>query len=89
MKDWLKRRNDIGAYETLLFELRHEDQSCFLNFLRVTPSIFDELLEKVTPFIEKRSTNFRQPIPPGLRLAITLRYLGTGKLNIITDNKLY
>ena len=33
----------------------------------------------MTPLIEKKETNMRQPIPPGERLAVTLRFLATGE----------
>ena len=42
-------------------------------------STFQDLLEKVSPFIAKKTTNMRLPITPGERLSITLRYLGTGE----------
>jgi hypothetical protein len=73
------RRPELGAYDTLLTELREEDQGSFLNFLRLTPGLFDELLVKVTPYIKRSDTTFRKAISPGMRLAITLRYLATGK----------
>ena len=79
MKKWLTRREDLGAYQTLLKELREEDTSSYLNFLRMAPGLFDDLLQKVTPYIQKENTNMRCSISPGLRLAITLRYLVTGK----------
>ena len=41
-------------------------------------AMFDEILERVRPLITKQTTNFREPIEPGLRLAITLRFLATG-----------
>ena len=40
--------------------------------------MFDEIVEKVTPLIERQETFFRKPLPPGLRVAITLRFLATG-----------
>jgi len=43
--------------------------------LRITPLIFDELIERIVPFIEKQNTRFREP---GMKLAITLRHLETG-----------
>lgn len=79
VKDWLKRRNELGAYDTLLSELRQEDEASFLNFFRLSPGIYDWLLDQVTPYIEKQNTNYRQAISAGMRLAITLRYLATGK----------
>lgn len=78
-RPWLLRRPELGAYDTLISELRAEDESSFLNFLRVSPEIFDDLLNRVTPLIQRQDTVFRKAIPPGMRLAITLRYLATGK----------
>ena len=78
-KQWLLRRDDLGAFDTLLAELRMEDQACFLNFLRVSPGIFDSLLDQVSPIIRKKDTTYRKSISPAMRLAITLRFLATGK----------
>ena len=39
---------------------------------------FNELLCMVKPFISKKDTVMREAIPPGERLALTLRYLATG-----------
>jgi hypothetical protein len=77
-RPWLLRRNDLGAYSTLLSELKTEDQSSFLNFLRLTPGLFEDLVEQVAPYIQRQDTCFRQAISPGMRVAITLRYLATG-----------
>jgi hypothetical protein len=77
-RQWLLRRDDLGAYSTLLSELKAEDQGSFLNFLRLSPGLFDQMVEKVSPYIQRQDTCFRKAISPGMRLAITLRYLATG-----------
>ena len=77
-RDWLLCREDYGAYDTLLTELKQEDQKSFLNFIRMSPGLFESLLLKVTPLIERQNKSFRKAIPPGMRLAITLGYLATG-----------
>ena len=41
-------------------------------------SMFDQILKDLTTKLEKRTTNYRKPLSPGLKLAITLRYLVTG-----------
>ena len=79
VRQWLLRRPAYGYYEHLIPELAREDRSGFINFLRVDPQLFLELLARVGPRIQKRVTRMRSPIGPGLRLAITLRYLATGK----------
>ena len=41
---------------------------------------FQELTEKVRPFLTKQTTKFRTPIPAEERLGITLQYLATGEI---------
>jgi len=78
VRQWLLRRPMHGQYEKLMHELTTEDQSGFKNFLRMDPDIFIELLHRVGPRIEKQDTFFRKALPPGLKLAVILRYLATG-----------
>ena len=77
-RPWLLRRPLYGQYEKLLQEMRQEDVGSFRNFLRVEPGLFQELLERVGPLIEKKDTFWRKALEPGLKLAITLRFLATG-----------
>jgi hypothetical protein len=78
VRSWLLRRPLYGQYEQLMSELAREDIEGFKNFQRVDPDLFQELLAKVGPHIQRQSTNMRIPLEPGIRLAITLRYLATG-----------
>jgi hypothetical protein len=78
LRPWLSRRQEYGWYDTLLVELEMEDPPTFKNFMRMEPAMFHELAGRLTPRIEKRDTNYRKCIPPGMRLAITLRHLATG-----------
>ncbi len=43
--------------------------------MRMTPDVFDELLETIAPLIEKKNTFWRNSISPDVRLAVTLRYI--------------
>jgi len=52
-------------------ELRVEDPQSF-NYLRMEPTMFDELVQGVRPRIEKQDTNMRKALPTGLKLAIRL-----------------
>ena len=40
---------------------------------------FDRLLGLVTPIFRRKDTRFREAIPAGERLAVTLMFLATGK----------
>ena len=59
-------------------ELRVEDPQSFFNYLRMEPAMFDELVQRVGPRIEKHDTKMRKALPPGLKLAITVRFLASG-----------
>ncbi|XP_045189634.2 uncharacterized protein LOC123546987 [Mercenaria mercenaria] len=77
-REWLKRRVMFGQYDTLLHELNREDPRCYKNFLRVDADLFQEFVRRVGPQITKKTTNWREPLDPGLKLAITLRHMATG-----------
>lgn len=59
------------------FNMFYENIRCysdkFFEYYRMTISSFDELLEKIRPFIKKENTVFRNAISPEERLTITLR----------------
>ncbi|XP_050689716.1 putative nuclease HARBI1 [Eriocheir sinensis] len=72
------RRVQFGDFSQLMQELRLEDEGSFYNYLRMEPAMFDELLQRVGPRITKRETSWRQSLEPGLKLAVSLRFLATG-----------
>jgi hypothetical protein len=78
VRPWLLRRPLYGQYEKLMAELTAEDVTGFKNFMRMEPDLFHEVLARVGPRITKQDTFWRRALEPGLKLAITLRYLGTG-----------
>ena len=49
VRKWLSRRQESGQYERLLTELHMEDERGYKNYLRITPDLFHEMVEKVTP----------------------------------------
>ena len=60
-------------------ELQAESEGDFKNLMRMEPAMFREILERVRPRITKRDTNYRPALEPGLKLAITIRFLATGE----------
>jgi hypothetical protein len=78
VREWLTRRHWFGQYDSLLTELHKEDQRGYKNYLRITPDLFQEMAEKLTPRLQKQSTFMREPLQVGLKLAATLRFLATG-----------
>ena len=67
----------FGQYHTLMMGINRERLGDFVNYMRMHPAMFYELLQRITPRIRK-STRYRKPLEPGLKLAITLRYLASG-----------
>ncbi len=62
-----------------MVEQKVEDPAAFQNFVRFEPAMFQEMVDRLTPRITKTDTNYRKALDPGLKLAITLRYLATGE----------
>jgi hypothetical protein len=78
VRQWILRRPGQGIYHNLMLELRNEDPSSFINFLRMPPEMYDELCHRLAGRLTKQATNWRQPLEPGLKLALTLRHLASG-----------
>ena len=53
-------------------------QSFFRTFLRKDEDLFNELLDMLTPLIQKTDTCMRKSVTPLKRLSVTLRYLASG-----------
>ena len=56
-----------------------EDPHIYRRFLRMNPCVFHELLALVEPYITRKDTCMQKAIPAGERLAVTLRYIASGK----------
>lgn len=75
---YLQKRLQYGHYDTLMDELYAENPDLYRNYTRMDRDVFDNIVEKVTPMIEKKTTRWRKSIDPSTRVAITLRFLATG-----------
>ena len=60
-------------------ELEAESPEDFISYMRMEPAMFREVLIRLSERIRKKTTRFRAPLEPGLKLAITLRHLATGE----------
>ena len=80
VRDWIKRRNSLGAFATLMQEVAEEDPKAYKQCVRMEVGQFDELRSMVDPIIRRQDTVMRQSIKPEERLAVTLRFLGSGEI---------
>lgn len=83
VRDWIAKRNEQGAYNQLMTDLRIGDPDFYKKFLRMAAADFEYLLQLISVKIKKQDTRMRKAITPGERLAVTLRYLATGKLTYL------
>ena len=65
-KPWLKRRNNLEVYGTLLAELRLEEEYNYNILLRITSENFEEIFRLIKDDIPKENTYLREIIPPRL-----------------------
>lgn len=77
VKTWLRKRHTY-THVNLLKELQLEPDD-YRNYLRMPEEVYMELLDLVTPHIQKEDTVMRQSISPHERLSSTLRWLATGR----------
>ena len=80
VREWIKNRPQLGAYDQLVQELKVSDTQGFRNFLRMDPTTFQLLLSKVCPLVTHQDTVMRKAIAPAERVALTLRFLATGNI---------
>ncbi|KAK3883340.1 hypothetical protein Pcinc_012376 [Petrolisthes cinctipes] len=78
IRPYLTRRASHGHHENLMRELAEEDSIVYRNFTHLDADLFNQIVERVRPHIEKSRTFWREPSEPALRVAITLRFLATG-----------
>ena len=75
---WIKRKEQ-GIFHNLVQEIRLFDQFTFFKYLLMSATTFDKLLRLIAPQITKIKTNFREPLPPAMKLLFSLRFLATGE----------
>lgn len=78
VREWILKRSSEGASAKLLVEWATGDLDAYKNHLRMSEEKFEELLKKVSPFIQKKTTLLRESLSAKLKLHVVLRYLATG-----------
>ncbi len=68
----------LGLYDWLLVELQNESPNDFHRFMRIPQAMYQEIITRLTPRLQKQTTNWRAPLEPGLKIAITLRHFASG-----------
>ncbi|KAJ8881465.1 hypothetical protein PR048_017946 [Dryococelus australis] len=74
---YLSERIEKGIFDTSYEDLRLDDDK-FFRYFRMSKLSFDELLVCVPDKFRKVDSTMRKAIPREEKLAVTLRYLGTG-----------
>ena len=69
----------MGVYETLLAELRLEDECNYKSYLRIASENFEEIFQLIKDDIRKEKTKIRKRIPPRLKLEFKISFLPTGE----------
>ena len=72
-RTWILRRQAQGHYDSK--ELMDEDIPAFKYYTRFTLNSYEDIFERIRSKLQKKTTNFKEPISPGQRFAATLRYL--------------
>nr|CAI5817221.1 unnamed protein product [Callosobruchus analis] len=75
VREWIKKRDQLGALNNLVTELRDQDDMHFENFLRMKKVDFDYILETVSFRIRRKDTSMRRAITPKERLSDSYRSL--------------
>ena len=81
VREIFRKREEYGTLN-LVREAAMADEEMLFRYMRISPHNFEYLLSLVAPNLTKQTTNFRKPIPPQLRLSVTLRHLATGESHI-------
>ena len=76
---WLGKHEDRGQYHNIIAELYKEDRHTFNKFMLMSPETFTAVESRLTPDLQRQTNFLREPFSPGVKLAVTSRYLTTGE----------
>lgn len=66
------KRETCGEFHLLFPDLKQDEQR-FQSYFRMLPQTFYAILDLITVDLQKQETNYRKPVSPEERLALTLR----------------
>lgn len=78
VKKWISKRKTL-THLNLLNYIKDTDPEDYRNYFRMSSDTYCELLNMLRPYITKQKTNMREAISANERLAVTLRFLATGR----------
>ena len=79
-REWIRRRNQLGLYETLIKELIIEDRLSFKEMFRMSVEDFEAVLSQIHDLIAPQEfQGGPRPISSDERLALAIRYMATGE----------
>lgn len=73
-------RGRVGQYKLLMQNLQLHDPKAFRNYIRMCPEMFYYLVSRLEGRLKKQRTHFKEPLSPGHRLALALRYFAGGDM---------
>jgi hypothetical protein len=77
-RNWIARRESLGASNCLFRELSSEDPQEYRKHMKMNVEKFDELPRLVKSYISKTDTVMKVAILEILKLEVTLRFLVSG-----------
>ena len=79
-RPWLTRAEleEEGQYSRSMATLHLDDPMAYRNLIQMPPELYQELEQRITAEFQRDRTLVRDPMSPGVNLAVTLRHLTTG-----------
>lgn len=78
VREWVGRREEMGALSKIFRELAEEDPHEYKKVMRMSVMQFNYLLSLIEPTISKGDTVMRSAIPARTKLEVALLFLATG-----------
>ena len=66
-----------GQYSRPMPMHQSDDPMAYRNFIQMLPELYQELGQRITAEFQRDRTLMRDPVSPGVKLAVTLRHLAT------------